>query len=66
MFHSPLLNGMSVVFATNGPRDQISKMLEFTALFGLKLVVEKLPQTNEGVDASLKKLRGGKMRIVKC
>jgi D-arabinose 1-dehydrogenase-like Zn-dependent alcohol dehydrogenase len=61
-FFSLLLKGVSIIFATTGPRDQISKMLEFAALHGVKPVVEKFPLTKEGIDASLKKLEDGKMR----
>jgi D-arabinose 1-dehydrogenase-like Zn-dependent alcohol dehydrogenase len=61
-FFSLLLKGVSIIFATTGPRDQISKMQEFAALHGVKPVVEKFPLTKEGIDASLKKLEDGKMR----
>jgi D-arabinose 1-dehydrogenase-like Zn-dependent alcohol dehydrogenase len=61
-FFPLLLKGASIIFATTGPRDQISKMLGFAALHGVKPVVEKFPLTKEGIDASIKKLEDGKMR----
>lgn len=37
-------------------------MVEFAASHGIKPVLEKFPLTEEGIDASFKKLRDGEMR----
>lgn len=60
MHFSP--KGVNIHFATSGPRDEISKMLDFAVLHGVKPVLDKFPLTKEGIDTSLRKLLDGKIR----
>jgi D-arabinose 1-dehydrogenase-like Zn-dependent alcohol dehydrogenase len=61
-FFPLLLQGVSIIFATTGPRHEISRMLEFAALHGVKPVLERFPLTKEGIDTSIKRLEDGQMR----
>ncbi|RDW82294.1 hypothetical protein BP6252_03406 [Coleophoma cylindrospora] len=61
-FMSLLDKGHRIVFATAGPADQVSVMLDFAARNEVKPIVEMFPLNDEGIETSIQRLRGGRIR----